>query len=88
MSIYALLENHYYVIFCECLTLSYVELSRCNIISYRGGVYLQGGFPGCPGNHLFVVKYLIWLNKNIILFDIFFIKGLVKGRFTNENNKS
>ena len=42
---------------------------------------------GCPGNHLFVLKYLIWLNENIILFDIFFIKGLVKGRLTNENNK-
>ena len=41
----------------------------------------------CPGNHLFVLKYFIWLNENIILFDIFFIKGLVKGRLTNENNK-
>ena len=40
----------------------------------------QGGCPGCPGNHLFVLKYLIWLNKNIILFDISFKKGLVKGR--------
>ena len=47
----------------------------------------QGGCPGCPGNHLFVLKYLIWLNENIILFDISFIKGLVKGRLTNENNK-
>ena len=47
----------------------------------------QGGCLGCPGNHLFVLKYLIWLNENIILFDISFIKGLVKGRLTNENNK-
>ena len=47
----------------------------------------QGGCPGCPGNHLFVLKYLIWLNGNIILFDISFIKGLVKGRLTNEINK-
>ena len=47
----------------------------------------QGGCPGWPGNHLFVLKYLIWLNENIILFDISFIKGLVKGRLTNENNK-
>ena len=47
----------------------------------------QCGCPGCPGNHLFVLKYLIWLNENIILFDISFIKGLVKGRLTNENNK-
>ena len=41
----------------------------------------QGGCPGCPGNHLFVLKCLIWLNENIILFDISFIKGLAKGRF-------
>ena len=47
----------------------------------------QCGCPGCPGNHLFVLKYLIWLNENIILFDMSFIKGLVKGRLTNENNK-
>ena len=47
----------------------------------------QGGCRGCPDNHLFVLKCLIWLNENIILFDISFIKGLVKGRLTNENNK-
>ena len=46
----------------------------------------QGGCPGCPGNHPFVLKYLIWLDKNI-LFDISFKKGLVKGRLTNEINK-
>ena len=46
----------------------------------------QGSCPGCPGNHLFVLKYLIWLNMTI-LFDISFKKGLVKGRLTNEINK-
>ena len=53
-------------------------------IQTRGQARTQGG---CPGNHLFVLKYLIWLNEDIILFDISFIKGLVKGRLTNENNK-
>ena len=42
----------------------------------------QGGCPGCPGNHLFVLKYLIQIK--LALFDISFKKGLVKGWLPNE----
>ena len=73
---------------CEC-----VYVYACGIYAYTHiftyattQARTQGGCPGCPGNHLFVLKYLIWFNKNI-LFDISFKKGLVKGRLTNGINK-
>ena len=49
----------------------------------------QGGWPGCPGNHLFVLKYLIQFFKVLLtLFDISFKKGLVKGWLPCENKRA
>ena len=74
---------HYNTLFILMLFKSYFQYLLYGLLQAR----TQGGCPSCPGNHLFVLKYLIWLNENIILFDISFIKGLVKGRLTNENDK-
>ena len=68
-----------------CTDFMFQEVMVC--VTYSSSILSLIIFYFLLGNHLFVLKYLIWLNKNINFFDISFIKGLVKVRFTNEINK-